>query len=81
MLKVDPRALGTSVVEWEKVRRGAMDYCQRKKDLHRFDGQGNFDMKKIPTYDLIVQKEIIVWATSRDYLNISKVYLTDSFHR
>ncbi|KGO75059.1 hypothetical protein PITC_047420 [Penicillium italicum] len=60
MLKVDPKALGTSVVEWEKVRSGAMDYCQRKKDQHRFDGQGNFDMKKVPAYDLIERKEIIV---------------------
>jgi hypothetical protein len=60
MLKVDPKALGTSVVEWEKVCSGAMDYCQRKKDQHRFDGQGNFDKKKVPTYDLIERKEIIV---------------------
>jgi hypothetical protein len=59
-LKPDPKALGTSVVEWEKVRSGAMDYCQRKKDQHRFDGQGNFDMEKVPTYDLIERKEFIV---------------------
>lgn len=59
-LKFDPKALGTSVVEWEKVRSGAMEYCQRKKDQHRFDGQGNFDMRKIPTYDLMERKEIIV---------------------
>lgn len=72
MLKVDPKALGTSVVEWEKVRGGAMDYCQRKKDQHRFDGKGNFDMRKVPTYDLIERKE--------DYLKLSKVYLTDPFH-
>ena len=60
LLKVDPKALGTNVVEWERVRTQAMNYCQRKKDLHRFDGQGNFDMKKVPTYDLIQQKEIII---------------------
>lgn len=60
MLKVDLKALGTSVVEWEKVRSGAMDYCQRKKDQHRFDGQGNFDMRKVPTYDLMERKESIV---------------------
>lgn len=58
MLKVDPKDLGTSVVEWEKVRSGAMDYCQRKKDQHRFDGQGNFNMKKVPSYDLIERKII-----------------------
>ncbi|KAM0112865.1 hypothetical protein ACP6JB_001364 [Aspergillus fumigatus] len=59
-LKVNPKALGTSIVEWEKVRSAAMDYCQRKKDQHRFDGQGNFNMRKVPTYDLIERKEIII---------------------
>lgn len=59
MLKADTKALGTSVVEWEKVRNGAMDYCQQKKDQHCFDGQGNFNTEKAPTYDLMAQKEII----------------------
>ncbi|KAG2022069.1 hypothetical protein GB937_004163 [Aspergillus fischeri] len=59
-LKVDSKALGTSVIEWEKVRNEAMNYCQRKKDQHRFDGQGNFDSDKVPTYDLMERKEIIV---------------------
>lgn len=66
--KVDPKALGTSVVEWEKVRSEAMDYCQRKKDQHRFDGQGNFDTRKVPTYDLIEQKEIIISHLQCRYL-------------
>lgn len=60
MLKADPKALGTSVVKWEKVRSEAMEYCQRKKDQHRFDGQGNFDMRKVPTYDAMERMEIIV---------------------
>jgi hypothetical protein len=60
MLRVDPRALGTNVVEWPMVRSEAMDYCQRKKDQHRFDGQGNFNMRTVPTYDLIQRKEIII---------------------
>ncbi|KAJ5189668.1 hypothetical protein N7491_008287 [Penicillium cf. griseofulvum] len=38
VIKVDPKALGTSVVGWERVRNEAMAYCQRKKDQHRFDG-------------------------------------------
>lgn len=59
MLKADNKALGTSVVEWEKVRNGAMDYCQRIKNQHRFDGQGNFDMKGALIYDFMVGKEII----------------------
>jgi hypothetical protein len=60
MLRVDPRALGTNVVEWPMVRSEAMDYCQRKKDQHRFDGQGNFNMRTVPTYDLMQRKEIII---------------------
>ncbi|KAJ5738067.1 hypothetical protein N7493_001222 [Penicillium malachiteum] len=59
-LQVDPKALGTNAVEWVNVRNSAMDYCQRKKDQHRFDGQGNFNMRKAPTYDLMGQREIIV---------------------
>ncbi|KAL4768261.1 hypothetical protein BDW60DRAFT_219871 [Aspergillus nidulans var. acristatus] len=59
-LKVESKALGTSVVEWEKVRNEAMNYCQRKKDQHRFDGQGNFNMRKVPTYDLMERKEITI---------------------
>jgi hypothetical protein len=55
----EERALGTSVLDWSRVRDEAMAYCQRKKDQHRFDGQGNFDMKKAATYDLLMEKEII----------------------
>lgn len=58
-LKDDGKALGTKVLQWEIVRNEAMSYCQRKKDQHRFDGQGNFDIKKAPTYDLIQRKEVI----------------------
>ncbi|KAK2811586.1 hypothetical protein FQN50_001928 [Emmonsiellopsis sp. PD_5] len=59
-LKADAKALGTSAIEWDKVRNEAMDYCQRKRDQHRFDGQGDFDMRKVPTYDIMERKEIIV---------------------
>lgn len=59
-LTADGKALGTNVIQWEKVRSEAMAYCQSKKDQHRFDGQGNFDTTKAPTYDLIERKEIII---------------------
>ncbi|KAE8149261.1 hypothetical protein BDV25DRAFT_4511 [Aspergillus avenaceus] len=59
-LKADGRSLGTSVIDWETVRNESMSYCQRKKDQHRFDGHGNFDMAKAPTYDLVERKEIII---------------------
>lgn len=58
-VKEDGKALGTSVLEWEKVRDGAMKYCQIKREEHRFDSQGNFDMRLAATYDLIEQKETI----------------------
>ena len=59
-LKADTKALGTSVIEWGRVRSEAMGYCQRKKDQHRFDGQGNFYMSKVPTFDLMERKEISI---------------------
>jgi hypothetical protein len=58
-LEADGKALGTSVTDWTKVRDAAMEYCQRKKDEHRFDGQGHYDMTKAPTYDLVERKERI----------------------
>ncbi|KAH7890943.1 hypothetical protein F5I97DRAFT_1976300 [Phlebopus sp. FC_14] len=58
-LKNDSEALGTNVIDWEKVRHTAMEYCQQKKDGNRFNGQGNFDPTKPPTYDLMVKKETI----------------------
>ena len=58
-LKADGKAMGTSILDWKSVRDGAMDYCQRKKDEHRFDGRGSSDSSKAPTYDLIEGKETI----------------------
>jgi len=56
-LAADGKALGTSVTEWTVVRNAAMEYCDRKKKEHRFDGRGSYDMNKAPTYDLIEKKE------------------------
>ena len=58
-IQADGKALGSSVTAWEKVRVGAMVFCENKKAQHRFDGKGNFDMTKIATYDLMESKEII----------------------
>ncbi|RAH87404.1 hypothetical protein BO86DRAFT_394206 [Aspergillus japonicus CBS 114.51] len=60
MLSPDSRALGARMPDWERVRDAVMDYCQRKKDQHRFDGNGDFDMSFIPTYDLMVGREFAV---------------------
>ncbi|OJJ99168.1 hypothetical protein ASPACDRAFT_43830 [Aspergillus aculeatus ATCC 16872] len=59
-LNADSRALGTRILDWESVRDAAMEYCQRKKDQHRFDGKGDFNMGVIPTYDLMVGRELAV---------------------
>ncbi|KAJ5600917.1 hypothetical protein N7450_001984 [Penicillium hetheringtonii] len=58
-LKADNIALGTNVIDWQIVRNEAMSYCQKKKDQHRFDGQGNFDTSKASTYNLLERKETI----------------------
>ncbi|KAJ5199848.1 hypothetical protein N7491_009355 [Penicillium cf. griseofulvum] len=58
-LQADNKALGTSMLEWSIVRNIAMAYCQRKQEQHRFDGRGNFDMKRAPTYDLLEQRETV----------------------
>ncbi|KAA8618942.1 hypothetical protein A1F94_005562 [Pyrenophora tritici-repentis] len=36
-LEADGKALGTGVTEWTKVKTSAMEYCQRKREEHRFD--------------------------------------------
>ena len=59
-LTADEKALSTNVLDWGKVRDKAMGYCQTKKDQHRFDGKGNFDASRPPTYDLTQNKETIV---------------------
>lgn len=55
----DRRALGSSVTEWETVRDTAMWYIAKKKDEHRFDGQGKYDQRKTATWDILNRKEII----------------------
>ncbi|KAI4284287.1 MAG: hypothetical protein L6R35_004940, partial [Caloplaca aegaea] len=39
-VKVDGKAVGTSNLDWDVVRRTAKDYVQGKKDAHRYDGLG-----------------------------------------
>ncbi|KAK8169473.1 hypothetical protein IWX90DRAFT_382915 [Phyllosticta citrichinensis] len=58
-IQTDRKAIGTSVLEWRQVRDDALLYCERKKNQHRFDGRGTFDMEKAATYDLIEGKETI----------------------
>lgn len=55
----DGKSMGTSELDWQKIRNAALSYCQKKKDGHRFDGKVKFDMSKPATYDMLEQKEII----------------------
>jgi len=57
-LEADGEALRVGTVEWETVRDSALGYCWRKRDQHRFDGTGDFDKTKVPTYDLIQRREL-----------------------
>ncbi|KAK1140991.1 hypothetical protein N8T08_009737 [Aspergillus melleus] len=56
----DGKVLGRGVLDWGVVRDAAMRYCQTKRDEHRFDGKGSFDMESVPTFDLIEGKETVV---------------------
>jgi hypothetical protein len=58
-LEKSNKTIGTSMMEWGAVRDAAMEYCQRKKDQHRFDGKGKFDTSRVSTFDLIEGKETI----------------------
>ena len=59
-LEADGEALRVGTVEWETVRDSALGYCWRKRDQNRFDGTGDFDATKVPTYDLIQRKELTI---------------------
>lgn len=58
-LQEDGKAMGTAMLEWQTVRNATMEYAQRKRSQHRFDGQGNFDMQKAATFDLLAGVEIV----------------------
>ncbi|KAI9816366.1 MAG: hypothetical protein M1832_005123 [Thelocarpon impressellum] len=58
-LRADGHALGTSQLDWNRVRDAAMRYCQQKKDQHRFDGMGAFNSSEAATYDLLEGRETI----------------------
>ncbi|MCJ1386463.1 hypothetical protein MMC17_009589 [Xylographa soralifera] len=55
----DNKALGSCHTDWAHVKNTAMWYVAKKVAEHRFDGQGQFDQGKIPTWDGIEGKELI----------------------
>jgi len=59
-LAAEAGVLGRSVTDWPTIESSAKQYARKKKDQHRFDGEGDWDMSKVPTWDLIENKETIV---------------------
>jgi hypothetical protein len=51
--------LGTSATDWTTIENTAKRYVQEKKGQHRFDGQVLWNMNKVPTWDLIENKETV----------------------
>ncbi|KAI9729180.1 MAG: hypothetical protein M1834_007087 [Cirrosporium novae-zelandiae] len=58
-LTQDEKALGTSATDWDIVRDTAMWYSNKKKREHRFDGQGGYDPKKVPTWSMLDKVELV----------------------
>ncbi|PLB44812.1 hypothetical protein P170DRAFT_367189 [Aspergillus steynii IBT 23096] len=59
-VQANGQMVGRQMLEWEAIRNEAMRYCQMKRDQHRFDGKGSFDIQTVPTFDLIEGREIVV---------------------
>lgn len=55
----DREVLGTNRTDWADLRKTAMWYIEKKKSEHRFDGQGDFDMRVVATYDSIDRKDSV----------------------
>jgi hypothetical protein len=56
----DGKVLGTCQTDWANVRDTAMWYVNKKATEHRFDGEGDFDQSKVPTWDVLERKELVV---------------------
>jgi hypothetical protein len=64
LLGNDKKALGTSETDWQTVRDATMEYVEMKAAQHWSDGKakpGQFDLRKVATYDLLEKTEIYEW--------------------
>lgn len=59
LLREDGRVLGTAKLEWTVVRDAVMECVGRKRGEHRFDGEGEFDLSRVATWDVIEEREIV----------------------
>ncbi|KAL5374222.1 hypothetical protein PMIN06_012458 [Paraphaeosphaeria minitans] len=55
----DGKALGSCHTDWSYVRDTAMWYVAKKASEHRFDGQAQFDLGKVPTWDALEARELV----------------------
>lgn len=60
LASLEPGVLGTHMKDWEEIRQKAMSYVDQKKTSHQFDGLGQFDASKPPTWDMLQDRELIV---------------------
>jgi hypothetical protein len=58
-LQADGKVVGTSVLDWQKVRDRAMSFIEAKEKAGRWRAEGNYDMERAATWDLIEDKEVI----------------------
>lgn len=49
----DGKALGTKARDWMAIKDTAMQYVEKKKASHRFDGSRTFDPTKAATWDML----------------------------
>lgn len=57
-LKRDRKSLGTTELDWDHLEATANWFVEFKKRQHRFDSIGGWDMRKVPTYDILERREI-----------------------
>ncbi|MCJ1485226.1 hypothetical protein MMC06_005400 [Schaereria dolodes] len=58
-LEADGRSLGTRVTGWQKIEQAANAYIAQKRQQRRYDGTGTWKMGLVPTYNLLIEKEVI----------------------
>lgn len=61
-LRDDERLVSIGRFDWEVVRDAALRYCDSKTKAQRFDhsyGVGGYDLRAIPTFDIIRWEEIV----------------------
>ena len=53
--------MGTCELEWDVVRKRAMEYCKRKKEEGRFKAEESvqYDPTNVPVYDLLQKRDVV----------------------